>query len=155
MSIRRLQMNHAKIVVLYPTLIIMFDITAIILLILLCFHLFAGTYCPLGSERPTPCPAGKYCALHGLSLPSGLCKMGFFCNGSDVVEDPTPCAKGYYCPQGTPVQESCHPGTFNGKWPAETSKGRIPMNLMPSPALSHSPVTNCNCIMLLYVHFYW
>ena len=97
----------------------MSDIIAIMLLILLYFLPYAGTYCPLGSERPIPCPAGKYCALHGLSLPSGLCKMGFFCNGSDVLEDPTPCAQGYYCPQGTPVQESCHPGTFNGKTTAE------------------------------------
>lgn len=74
-----------------------------------------GNYCPEGSEAELPCPPGQYCQNYALAAPSGPCKVGFFCNGSSIVQDPIQCISGSYCPEGTPVQVKCPPGTFSGR----------------------------------------
>jgi len=73
-----------------------------------------GTYCPTGSEQPLACPLGKYCETYGLSVATGDCTEGYFCNGSAKIPNPAPCEKGHYCPTGTTVQIACAPGTYSG-----------------------------------------
>ncbi|CDI82519.1 hypothetical protein, conserved [Eimeria praecox] len=38
-----------------------------------------GTYCPNGATKPEQCPKGSFCALHGLTAPSGKCAAGYIC----------------------------------------------------------------------------
>ena len=76
---------------------------------------FAGTFCPEGSSQPIPCTPGQYCASYALPAPTGDCDAGYYCNGSDTVSNPQQCSLGYYCPQGTPTEQPCVPGTFNGQ----------------------------------------
>ncbi|KYO38996.1 hypothetical protein Y1Q_0022586 [Alligator mississippiensis] len=96
-----------------------------------------GTYCNPGSAMPVLCPAGTfcglqgqsmvsecqpclsgfYCAVPGLSAPSGECWEGYYCDSSQgPVSNFTlyPCPQGFYCPAGTQqaTQHSCPPGTF-------------------------------------------
>ena len=85
----------------------------------------AGSYCPVGSHHPIPCPigthrieigasklencvacpAGKYCDLPGLStavasLPN--CAAGFFCKEGSPAKEPKDDPDGNYgpCPEG-------------------------------------------------------
>ncbi|XP_033646870.1 uncharacterized protein LOC117306372 isoform X1 [Asterias rubens] len=74
-----------------------------------------GTYCPEGSQYPTPCPKGKFCEGYANEIYDGSCTAGFFCNGSASVTDPVPCSKGHYCPEGTEVEEPCEPGTYSDR----------------------------------------
>jgi len=43
-----------------------------------CSECPAGSYCPAGSESPTPCPAGSYCAGTKLGAVSGVCAIGSY-----------------------------------------------------------------------------
>ncbi|KFO29182.1 hypothetical protein H920_09422 [Fukomys damarensis] len=76
----------------------------------------AGSYCPMGSPEPTPCPPGSFCATSGLSIPSGPCQAGYFCAGGSMSPAPedditgAPCPPGsfcsYYCdPSARPIQD--------------------------------------------------
>lgn len=80
-----------------------------------------GSYCPLGSPEPTPCPPGYYCGAEELSAVSGQCKAGYFCElpGSGYFtpdgteEGRGPCPAGFYCPTGTIMPISCPIGTYS------------------------------------------
>ena len=73
----------------------------------------AGTYCPPGSEYPTLCDRGKYCADEKLGKPSGNCTEGYFCDFNSTSPESAECRKGRYCPQGSPIEIECPAGTFN------------------------------------------
>ena len=61
-----------------------------------CTECPAGSYCPAGSESPTPCPAGSYCAGTKLGAVSGVCAIGSYslagatacttCPESDLID---------------------------------------------------------------------
>ena len=72
-----------------------------------------GTYCPLGSYQPIPCPSGRYCDLEGLTTPTGNCSAGFYCSEGSMQSDQQPCSPGHFCPKGTPREIECPPGTFS------------------------------------------
>ncbi|XP_026534414.1 neurogenic locus notch homolog protein 4-like [Notechis scutatus] len=99
----------------------------------------AGHFCPLSSNRPTPCPkgtflplpgmlsqnaclpcpGGSFCQGEGLAAISGRCQAGFYCDLSSSRPDQNLCPPGFYCPQGTGTPVPCLPGTINphsGKW---------------------------------------
>lgn len=63
-----------------------------------------------------PCTPGKYCEGDGLSLPTGPCSAGWFCNGSATRNMTTThggrCQPGYYCPSGSNKMEPCSGGSF-------------------------------------------
>ena len=93
-----------------------------------------GNYCPAGVASPTQCdsgkyqpnegaaasaecldcPPGSYCSTPGLSAPTGLCTLGFYCEGGNV--SPTPatavCAIGFYCPAGSVQQIKCDEASY-------------------------------------------
>ncbi|XP_019363984.1 PREDICTED: multiple epidermal growth factor-like domains protein 11 [Gavialis gangeticus] len=81
----------------------------------------AGTFCGLQGQSMVsecqPCLSGFYCAVSGLSAPSGQCWEGYYCDSSQgPISNVTlyPCPQGFYCPPGTQkaTQHSCPPGTF-------------------------------------------
>jgi hypothetical protein len=100
----------------------------------------AGSYCPLGSVSPTPCPAGtynpyngstslsnclscpagKYCSSPGLTAVSGTCSAGYVCMVNATSATPTDgvtgriCPLGNYCPAGTTTALVCSPGNYCG-----------------------------------------
>ncbi|XP_010632163.1 neurogenic locus notch homolog protein 4-like [Fukomys damarensis] len=61
----------------------------------------AGSYCPMGSPEPTPCPPGSFCATSGLSIPSGPCQAGYFCAGGSMSPAPEDDITGAPCPPGS------------------------------------------------------
>ncbi len=93
-----------------------------------------GSYCLAGSGIPTPCnagtynpssgsvssaaclscTAGSYCGQNGLTAPSGLCDVGYYCSGGDTSPRPSSkrCAAGQKCPQGSSAAISCPAGTY-------------------------------------------
>ncbi|CBZ54547.1 hypothetical protein NCLIV_049760 [Neospora caninum Liverpool] len=71
----------------------------------------AGHYCPPGTGRPYPCPAGTYAPSRGSKDPSHCvpCSAGYFCSRGSA--HPTGvCPAGTYCPQGTSVPQPCPAG---------------------------------------------
>ncbi|GKT26470.1 conserved unknown protein, partial [Aduncisulcus paluster] len=66
-----------------------------------------GSYCPLGSKIPTPCPAGTYNELSQIaSLLYCLdCPAGYYCESG--TSDPVKCDDGYFCPEGSTFPISC------------------------------------------------
>ena len=78
----------------------------------------AGTFCPIGSARPSPCTPGYYCDSDRLSSESGLCSPGYFCNGSTIERQPVNrtygdiCPPGYFCELGSKTPNACRPGYF-------------------------------------------
>eukprot|EP01012_Entosiphon_sulcatum_P020572 TRINITY_DN2549_c0_g1_i18.p1 TRINITY_DN2549_c0_g1~~TRINITY_DN2549_c0_g1_i18.p1 ORF type:complete len:7257 (+),score=712.60 TRINITY_DN2549_c0_g1_i18:702-21773(+) len=102
-----------------------------------------GHYCPSGTKHATeypcpvatytnytqaksivdclPCTPGMYCAVPGLSTPSGLCNASYYCISG--ASTPTPavnttgglCLPGAYCPMGTARPIPCPAGAFNPK----------------------------------------
>ncbi|XP_041098352.1 SCO-spondin [Polyodon spathula] len=80
-----------------------------------------GFYCPQGTTRMLPCPAGTfstlegagsqadcrlcppglYCQGPGLSAPSGSCSAGFYCTGGAKSPAPTDNTTGYSCEADT------------------------------------------------------
>lgn len=117
------------------------------------FDCLVGHYCPLGTVDPIPCPpgtfrsttgaaeitdcdpctTGKYCAEYGLSVESGDCAAGYYCEIGSPYEYPKdevdiigvsiygPCPEGYYCEVGTTssILNPCPAGTYN---PAKVGK---------------------------------
>lgn len=108
--------------------------------------------CAVGTYNPTPysqvaenclkCPAGYYCALQGLSEPSGFsatynvltnpatngCEEGFYCRESAETKGPAStdliaggrsysrwgvCPVGHYCPKATGYPYKCPLGKYN------------------------------------------
>eukprot|EP00466_Bigelowiella_natans_P015235 jgi/Bigna1/85198/estExt_fgenesh1_pg.C_20409 len=104
-----------------------------------------GSYCPSGTLDPiqcppgsfnsiigqdekadcTPCTAGMYCAISGLSAPSGLCSAGFWCpeNSTQPASNETQCPTGSTCPPGSPAPVQCTAGTYQ---PARGKENCIP-----------------------------
>ncbi|XP_062329421.1 multiple epidermal growth factor-like domains protein 6 [Osmerus eperlanus] len=96
-----------------------------------------GSYCPVGSSAPTPCPKGTfsnqnglweasqcrscspgfYCAEQGLLTGTGPCLPGFYCLEGSQSAAPEPglsgglCPSGHYCERGTSVPVPCPAGT--------------------------------------------
>lgn len=56
-------------------------------------------------------PAGSYCAVTGLSAPSGRCLAGYYCFAGSLTPAQYPCLAGNYCPMGSATPTSC-PGGF-------------------------------------------
>ena len=65
-----------------------------------------------------PCPGGKYCEKLGLSVPTGDCFAGYYCNEKAKEGGPLDnvqgnyCPVGYYCPSGVNKPLPCLPGTY-------------------------------------------
>ncbi|XP_024910937.1 uncharacterized protein LOC112486963 [Cynoglossus semilaevis] len=85
-------------------------------------RLVAGFYCLEGSTVLTPCPAGHFSPLSGISSISDCspCPVGFFCNSSGLTEASGPCKAGHFCSLGStdfsPISQSygdvCSMGHF-------------------------------------------
>lgn len=64
------------------------------------------------------CTAGSYCQSYGLSEPTGLCDIGYFCPGGQ--DSPTPndlaCSPGHFCYQGSHNQTGCPSGEYQPHW---------------------------------------
>ena len=73
----------------------------------------AGSYCPVGSASPSPCPAGLYCGSTGLANASGPCSAGYYCGGlNSTSPQAAVCPAGHFCPVGTAVPVKCPRGTY-------------------------------------------
>ena len=78
----------------------------------------AGTFCPPGSDAPTPCTPGYYCSEDALNNTKGLCAPGYYCNGSTIDERPVNksygdiCPPGHFCELGSNAPNACRPGEF-------------------------------------------
>lgn len=79
-----------------------------------------GSYCPIGTAHPYPCPAGtfsdqeqlgaetdctdctagSYCLTRNLTAVTGQCDEGFYCPAGQIEprNDAYKCTAGYYCP---------------------------------------------------------
>ncbi|XP_021231889.1 SCO-spondin-like isoform X4 [Numida meleagris] len=102
-----------------------------------------GTYCPMGTAFPQPCPpgyysnstgntgiedcllcdAGYFCSGTGLLSPTGLCEGGFYCSGGAVSPNPPrttvsggPCPPGHYCVVGSSRAQPCPAGSYSPSW---------------------------------------
>lgn len=79
----------------------------------------AGTFCPPGSDAPTPCTGGYYCGMDELSAESGQCLAGYYCNGSSTLQNPVNetfgdiCPKGHYCPTASSYPIPCAEGEYS------------------------------------------
>ncbi|EDV25654.1 uncharacterized protein TRIADDRAFT_55968 [Trichoplax adhaerens] len=97
-----------------------------------------GSYCPLGSSWPTPCPSGTYgaslgltqvtqctdcppgmaCQTPGLIQPSSSCQSGYYCILKAILPNPlgesygSICPPGAYCPINSSAPTLCPPGTY-------------------------------------------
>ncbi|KAJ8397174.1 hypothetical protein AAFF_G00440080 [Aldrovandia affinis] len=94
-----------------------------------------GTYCGEGSGEPSPCPAGRfspvpgisseaqcqlctpgsYCAAPGLRAPSGSCSEGYWCPAGQTAGMAEPCPGGHYCPTGSAEPVPCPAGTYQDR----------------------------------------
>ena len=78
----------------------------------------SGSYCPLGSPDPIPCPNGTFSNTSGLRSEADCtsCLAGLFCIGTGLTEPSGKCMAGYYCPVHTnvsqPIENPCPPGHF-------------------------------------------
>ena len=52
-------------------------------------HCVAGQFCPAGSDWPTVCTAGHFCAADRLNATSGVCEAGYYCTAGARVSNPT------------------------------------------------------------------
>ena len=75
-----------------------------------------GHYCPQGTAKAKPCPAGKYSLTRGLRATDEChtCPEGFFCETGTANYLDSPCPPGHYCPAGTKkrTQHPCPAGKF-------------------------------------------
>ena len=64
------------------------------------------------------CTAGSYCEAYGLSEPTGLCDIGYFCPGGQATSQPTDlaCSPGHFCFQGSWNQTGCPSGYYQPDW---------------------------------------
>lgn len=80
-------------------------------------RLVAGFYCLEGSTVLTPCPAGHFSPLSGISSISDCspCPVGFFCNSSGLTEASGPCKAGskmWYHVEEKKTSGSLHTNTW-------------------------------------------
>jgi hypothetical protein len=63
--------------------------------------MLSGNYCPGGTDREIPCPAGTYSADGASSCTNT--DAGFYSikGTSDAVKAANACAEGFYCPEGS------------------------------------------------------
>ena len=61
-----------------------------------------GTYCPLGSFQPTPCPTGSFSNAIGNKNESDCkpCSAGMYCDPTDLIVMERPCHAGFWCIKG-------------------------------------------------------
>ncbi|XP_064159371.1 SCO-spondin [Anguilla rostrata] len=132
----------------------------------------SGHYCPpgaaVGTEFPCPpgtmrpqrggagpedcqlCPAGMFCALHGLVQPTGPCQAGFHCPPGASSPNSTGymvrsaanglCPPGHYCPAGEGYPLPCPPGSYSssvGLRRAEQCQACPAGHYCDRPALTH------------------
>ena len=75
----------------------------------------SGSYCPMNSINPTPCPAGTYSAVTGAATDATCtpCAAGTFISatGSSSCQQ---CPGGHYCPAGTSTwaRRNCGRGNY-------------------------------------------
>jgi len=60
-----------------------------------------------------------YCETTGLSMPTGDCDPGYYCDGGSDTKIPTGagggfCTAGFFCPAGSTQMTPCSPGKFCG-----------------------------------------
>ncbi|XP_069038919.1 neurogenic locus notch homolog protein 3 isoform X1 [Lepisosteus oculatus] len=135
-----------------------------------------GYYCPpgtgVGTEYPCPrgtigpqsgatsvldcqlCPAGMYCAFHGLFQATGPCQAGYYCPPGSSSPNSTEymvkadgasarknlCPAGHFCPAGTGYPLPCPPGSYSsflGLSRAEQCQPCPPGRFCDRPALTH------------------
>merc|ERR1712198_156843 len=60
----------------------------------------AGQFCPTGSTKATPCPAGTYQPMARQSS-CDACMEGEFCAGQGLHLPTGPCQPGFFCPAGS------------------------------------------------------
>ena len=67
----------------------------------------AGTFCPLSSTNPTPCPPGTYSTTAGATSSATCtpCPLGSFCFPG--AAQPYPCAAGYFGAAGNLTNATC------------------------------------------------
>ncbi|KAE8591947.1 hypothetical protein XENTR_v10018612 [Xenopus tropicalis] len=81
---------------------------------------FGDHKCPAGTFNPNkqlmskadciPCPAGFYCAVEGLTQPTGRCLPGYWCIARSQISNPTDGVSGIICPRG----KYCVSGNLTG-----------------------------------------
>ncbi|XP_047578777.1 sushi, von Willebrand factor type A, EGF and pentraxin domain-containing protein 1-like [Lutra lutra] len=127
-------------------------------------HSATANPCPRGTFGPRRgasaeldcelCPAGMFCSSEGLSQPSGLCHVAYYCTGGAV--SPTPlrhkveapglsgndiCPPGFFCPRGTGFPVPCLPGFYSSA-PGLASEDQClpgpPGHYCSHPGLSHA-----------------
>lgn len=99
-----------------------------------------GSYCPLATDTPFPCPPGtfsnvtllfdesqclpcspgSFCEGFGLTAPTGLCSPGYYCTFGSHTATPHAndtaggvCPIAHFCPLGSVFPLQCEPGTYN------------------------------------------
>ncbi|XP_058655214.1 SCO-spondin isoform X4 [Onychostoma macrolepis] len=107
-----------------------------------------GHYCPVGSSSPETCPEGYYsnssrntklsdcvpcppgfaCSSRGLSSPSHVCQMGYYCPQGQNSSHPAHfiCSPGHMCPPGSPAQIPCPIGTY------QNLQGQVECSVCPA-----------------------
>ena len=78
-----------------------------------------GHFCLVGSDIPSPCPAGTY-NDHPQQSNCSVCPEGFFCLTGSITYLNTLCPDGHYCPEGSQFPELCPIGTFNNVFRASS-----------------------------------
>ncbi|KAL7831753.1 hypothetical protein AOLI_G00293010 [Acnodon oligacanthus] len=117
--------------------------------------------CPPGTVQPhagtsseedcLPCPSGMFCALPGLSEPTGRCQDGYLCPPGAISPNATGhrmesagnnmCPPGHYCPVGTGYPLPCPPGTLSsspGLSLVEQCQPCPPGHFCEQPAMAHT-----------------
>lgn len=75
-----------------------------------------GSYCPLNTTNPNPCPAGTYGSSTCLasSSCSGICASGYFCPPGSISATSQLCGSpSQYCPPGTNRTITTDPGYYS------------------------------------------
>ncbi|CAH1789581.1 unnamed protein product, partial [Owenia fusiformis] len=98
-----------------------------------------GSYCLEGTDNPSPCPvgtfgaieglrnssectpctAGKYCDIQGITsvtVAERDCYAGYYCEEGSTVARQALCTPGHFCPTGSDIPTRCPEGTFNPYW---------------------------------------
>ena len=81
-------------------------------------HFFADATGGQSDADCTTCTPGYYCQAYGLSEPSGLCSIGYYCPGGQ--DTPTPaiygCSPGHFCYEGSHNETGCPSGDYQAHW---------------------------------------
>ena len=74
-----------------------------------------GFYCPSGTGRPIPCPAGFACPdfkMTDQNYTSYICTAGYYCPTGSRNQESVECPPGHFCPEGSGLPQPCPPGTY-------------------------------------------